>query len=71
MELIGKDGTETRKVNRKSKLAYRFCNICKDEFKPKTIFDRYCLTCRKESELLKFISSFPEADETILEKVPA
>ncbi len=71
MRLLRMHGVRSPRSIRKRKLDPRRCNICKDEFKPRTVFDRFCHTCKEESELLKFSSCFPEVDETILERVPA
>lgn len=49
----------------------RRCNLCADEFHPRTVFDRYCHTCKKESELLKFSEWLPELDTAITERVSA
>jgi hypothetical protein len=40
----------------------RSCNICSEQFHPKTPFDRYCLDCKQHSELLKFSEWLPELD---------
>lgn len=54
---------------KKSKL--RLCNICNNGFKAKTPFDRFCHSCKEQSEILKFSSCLPEIDESIFERISA
>jgi hypothetical protein len=49
----------------------RRCNLCADEFEPRTVFDRYCQACKEESELLKFSEWLPELDAAITERISA
>lgn len=71
MRILKNRGVGAPRSARKPKLDPRCCNICKDEFKPETVFDRFCPACKKESELLKFSSCLPDVDEKILERVSA
>ncbi|MGE4232644.1 MAG: hypothetical protein AB7F43_04870 [Bacteriovoracia bacterium] len=71
MKLVRTIGAHAPKLVGKPKLAPKNCNICNDSFKPRTVFDRFCSTCKEESELLKFSCCFPELDETILERIYA
>lgn len=32
----------------------RQCNLCQEEFRPRSKFDRFCENCRHESELYHF-----------------
>jgi hypothetical protein len=50
---------------------WRRCNLCADEFRPRTAFDRYCLNCKEESELLKFSEWLPELDAALTEQMSA
>jgi hypothetical protein len=49
----------------------RRCNICNQKFHPRTVFDRYCSTCKEESDIYRFGEWLPELDEAITEKISA
>ena len=34
------------------------CNLCSSKFRRKSVFVRYCDTCRKKSELYRFADSW-------------
>lgn len=51
--------------------APRRCNVCDECFRPRTHFDRYCSSCKKDSELLKFSEWLPGLDESFAELVSA
>jgi hypothetical protein len=57
--------------NKQKKQKNRLCKLCAEEFYPRTAFERYCTTCKKESELLKFSEWLPTIDEVVREKIPA
>lgn len=38
----------------KPRVLKRHCNLCEEEFNPRTKFERYCEKCRVESELYHF-----------------
>jgi hypothetical protein len=40
--------------NKDEKLPARICNICEEEFIPKTKFDRFCRSCKEHSERYHF-----------------
>ena len=56
---------------RQTEQRWRRCNLCADEFHPRTVFDRYCSTCKQESELLKFSEWLPELDAALTERLSA
>jgi len=64
-----KAGTENRRKVQRAK--NRRCNLCAEEFHPRTVFDRYCVTCKNENELLKFSEWLPELDAAITERLSA
>lgn len=43
----------------------RKCNICGWEFRFHSTFDRFCDSCRAESELFKFYEWLPELDPSV------
>lgn len=43
----------------------RSCNICSEQFHPKSPFARYCSNCKEHSELLKFSDWLPELDSEL------
>lgn len=45
----------------------RKCNLCRQGFAARTVFDRFCPTCKEQSELLKFGDCFPEFEDVIAE----
>lgn len=49
----------------------RRCNLCSEEFLPKTVFDRFCSGCRQESELLRFCEWLPEIAPELTERLTA
>lgn len=49
----------------------RPCNLCAERFTPRTVFDRFCPTCKNENELLKFSDWLPEVDQSVEEKISA
>lgn len=63
--------TPSSRSRRQTMQRLRRCNLCADEFHPRTVFDRYCLTCKQESELLKFSEWLPELDAAITERLSA
>lgn len=71
MRLIQTHGVHSPKSIKKLRLGFKKCNLCKDEFQVKTVFDRFCPTCKEENELLKFSSCLPEVDDSILTQTPA
>jgi hypothetical protein len=50
---------------------FRRCNLCEKQFTQRTVFDRYCHTCKAESDLLKFSDWLPELDESVQEEISA
>ena len=44
-------------------LSHRHCNLCSRKFTVRTVFDRFCPTCKKDSELLRFYDWLPRPDE--------
>lgn len=50
---------------------FRRCNLCADEFQPRTVFDRYCRNCKDENELLKFSEWLPELDAALTKRFSA
>lgn len=56
---------------RRKKTNRRSCNLCSEEFSPRTVFDRYCLTCKKESDLFRFGEWLPELDAALTERLSA
>lgn len=59
------------RTRRQTHRRLRRCNLCADEFHPRTVFDRYCTTCKQKSELLKFSEWLPELDAAITERLSA
>jgi hypothetical protein len=55
----------------KPQVKSRRCNLCEKKFTQRTVFDRYCYTCKVESDLLKFSDWLPEVGETAQEKISA
>jgi hypothetical protein len=49
----------------------RRCNLCSYAFSTRTVFDRYCPSCKNRSELLKFSDWLPELDPSFESKVSA
>lgn len=45
----------------------RPCNLCGRAFHPHGAFERFCKTCKKQSELLRFSEWLPYAPEVALE----
>ena len=45
---------------------YRVCDLCTECFHPSSRLDRYCQECKKEDELFKSGSRFPEADDQLV-----
>lgn len=41
----------------------RKCNICEQNFHPRSRFECFCQDCRENSELLRFADWLPEADD--------
>jgi hypothetical protein len=62
-------GQQGRKSIKNYKL--KKCNICANEFHPRTVFDRFCRSCKEESQLLKFSEWLPELDEGLTERISA
>ena len=60
-----------RSKYRSMKSRWRRCNLCTYEFHPRTVFDRYCPTCKEKSELLRFSDCLPELDAAIVERISA
>jgi hypothetical protein len=59
--------SSTRTVSKKS----RKCNLCAEDFLTGSVFDRYCPTCKQESELLKFSEWLPVIDGELSQKISA
>jgi hypothetical protein len=55
----------------KSGLKIRRCNLCSHDFSPRTIFDRYCTSCKTQSEVLRYSEWLPEFDGGVGERLPA
>lgn len=49
----------------------RCCNLCNTQFITRTVFDRYCQTCKEQNELFKFSEWLPDLQDEIAEKIPA
>jgi len=47
------------------------CNLCGKSFHARNAFQRYCLQCKREEELLKFSDWLPELDQTLNTQIPA
>jgi hypothetical protein len=72
MKIIFKNKEDVVAFRRSKRAAkWRKCNLCADEFHPRTVFDRYCHTCKEENELFKFSEWLPELDSAITERVSA
>lgn len=56
---------------RDQRMRPRLCNLCTNEFKLRTVFDRYCVSCKEENELLRFSEWLPEIDAEITERLSA
>lgn len=56
---------ETAKKLERRELKLRKCNLCKDEFRRHTPFDRFCAHCKKENEVFKFGTCFPEIEDVV------
>jgi hypothetical protein len=44
----------------KTTLSSRTCNLCSHQFEPRTVFDRFCCSCKHGDELLRFAEWLPE-----------
>lgn len=49
----------------------RCCSLCGQNFRPHTVFERYCGHCKKDEELLKFSDWLPEIDEALTARLSA
>lgn len=49
----------------------RRCNLCGSDFHPRTVFDRFCNTCKEQSELLRFSEWLPDVNEMLMERLSA
>ena len=49
----------------KHQLKERCCNLCDIAFHPRTVFDRYCVQCREQEELLKFSDWLPQIENPL------
>jgi uncharacterized OB-fold protein len=71
MKLVLKKSWKITRLNTRKKTALQKCNLCPEQFHPRTPFDRYCPECKENNELLKFSEWFPELDESYAEKISA
>lgn len=63
---LSKNRQREKKIHKTSR-----CNLCAEKFRPKSVHDRYCPTCKEEDQLLRFSEYFPELDASLVEKVSA
>jgi len=75
-ESIMKQGLRTAesnwsRVTPRHSATERRCNICNQKFHSRTVFDRYCATCKQESEIYRFGEWLPELDEALTEQLSA
>lgn len=55
----------------KERLRPRCCNLCSQVFVPRTVFDRFCVTCKEGSELIKFSEWLPESEAAVQQPLSA
>ncbi len=48
----------------------RPCNLCGEDFLPKSVFSRFCITCKKEEEILKYAEWLPDLTDGHVHHAP-